>query len=49
MVDYTKCKGEHCPLKTNCYRFTSSEDEYWQSWFALPPYENDTCEYYLGE
>jgi len=42
MVDITKCKGENkefvCPIRKNCYRFTSIPDEYRQSYFVNLPY-----------
>jgi len=38
MVDITKCGGFNCPIKTDCYRFTSPKG-FWQSWFAVRPGE----------
>jgi len=46
MSDITKCKGEECLLKDNCYRFTAESDEFWQSYFLRSPYDKElnTCE-----
>jgi len=27
MADITKCKGEGCPIKESCYRFTAEASE----------------------
>jgi hypothetical protein len=45
MPDITLCSGLNCPLKDTCYRYTAKADEYWQSYFEVPPYD-DECEYY---
>jgi hypothetical protein len=47
MADITKCKGEDCPLKEKCYRFTAKENEYRQAYFINTPYnkQKETCEY----
>ena len=37
MSDISKCNGEGCPLKKNCYRFTATSNEYWQSWSSWTP------------
>ena len=34
MADITKCNGEGCTLKENCYRFTAP-DSYWQAYSAF--------------
>ena len=49
MADITKCKGEDCPLKESCYRFTAEESLVWQSYFFTPPFDGDTCEMYWGK
>lgn len=36
MADMTMCRGGDCPLKSKCYRYTASPDEY-QSYFAEIP------------
>jgi hypothetical protein len=48
MADITKCKGEGCPLKESCYRFTAEASEY-QSYFLTPPFDGKTCEMYWGK
>lgn len=51
MADITKCKGEDCPLKESCYRYTAPYDKYRQSIFLNPPYNKETksCTMYWGE
>lgn len=39
MADITKCSGEGCPFKENCYRYTAPEG-YWQSYFMKTPYSD---------
>jgi hypothetical protein len=49
MSDITKCKGDGCPMKDTCYRFTAPADEY-QSYFETPPIKEDgNCDMYWGE
>lgn len=31
MIDITKCPGENCNKRNNCYRYTAPMDEHWQS------------------
>ena len=38
MPDITMCKGENCPMKENCYRYTAEPNEYHQSYFMEPPW-----------
>lgn len=45
MADITKCKGEGCPFKERCYRFTA-KGAYYQSYFQFPPIKGKVCEYY---
>ncbi len=45
-MDTTMCKGDGCPLKDNCLRFTAKPNEYRQAYFITPPYKKDEgCEY----
>lgn len=37
-MDITKCKGETCPLKDRCYRYTAKACEH-QSYFIKEPYK----------
>jgi len=32
MADISMCSGEHCPIKTKCYRFTAKPNPDWQSY-----------------
>ena len=56
MPDITKCAGTGCPLKTMCYRYTSTPHEHNQSWFSHVPYvvlapmgNGGGCDYYIPE
>ena len=53
MADITKCSGDGCTIKQNCYRFTAKDSSN-QSYFLEPPLEKDedgniTCEMFWGE
>lgn len=39
MPDITMCKGEGCPIREACYRYTAKPDKYLQSWFMKSPYD----------
>jgi hypothetical protein len=45
MADITKCSGEGCLLKDNCYRFTAESSDCLQSYLAEVPYDKElnTC------
>ena len=47
--DITLCLGTNCPQKETCYRFTAKPNEYWQSYFSVPPIKDGKCEYYWGD
>lgn len=32
MADISKCRGNDCPIRSTCYRFTAP-DGHWQSYF----------------
>lgn len=53
MADITKCKGEGCPIKEHCYRFTAISSDDRQSYFVEPPFELNNnkfnCKMYWGE
>ena len=38
MPDITMCKGEDCPVKEYCYRYTAVPTPQWQSYFVEPPF-----------
>jgi hypothetical protein len=44
MPDITMCKGNDCPLKESCYRYTATPDDLWQSYFMNPPYDEEKKE-----
>lgn len=46
MADITKCKGEGCPLKEECHRYTAKDNLYRQSYFVETPFDfkHNTCE-----
>jgi hypothetical protein len=48
MPDITMCEGKDCPLKEDCYRYTAKPNEYRQSYFVNPPYneEKKECDHY---
>ena len=47
MPDITMCKGEDCPMKETCYRFTANANEFMQSYFMNAPIKEDkTCDHY---
>lgn len=37
-MDITMCKGDNCPLKDQCFRYTAKPSEY-QSYFVNTPYK----------
>ena len=52
MADITKCSGDNCPVKEQCYRFTAESSEYRQSWFTNAPGktvdDKFTCDMFWG-
>ena len=47
MADITKCHGDMCPKKDQCYRYTAVSSEYRQSYFVVPPLKSDgSCEHF---
>jgi hypothetical protein len=48
MSDTTKCKGQNCPVKEKCKRYTSKES-IWQSYFMESPIKDGKCDMYWGE
>lgn len=47
MPDISMCKGDGCPIKQDCYRFTARPSEFYQSYFAVVPYDKKTgCDHY---
>lgn len=48
MADISKCTGEGCPQKKKCLRYWVTPGR-WQSYFAVPPGNGDTCRYFVYE
>lgn len=48
MTDIAKCRGDECPMKESCYRFTAPSSEY-QSYFVNPPIKDGKCDMYWGQ
>ena len=47
MADITKCHGDMCSKKDQCYRYTAVSNEYRQSYFMNTPIKDDgTCEHF---
>lgn len=48
MSDITKCKGNDCPVKSECHRYTASESPYMQSFFVVSPFDQETksCDHF---
>jgi hypothetical protein len=49
MSDITKCNGTDCPVKENCYRFTTKCNDLHQSYFSEPPIKDGKCEMFWNE
>lgn len=51
MIDICMCKGEGCPMKEKCLRFTAAPDENWQSYFVESPVkgkkDKTDCEFFM--
>jgi len=47
MSDITKCKGQNCPIKQKCKRYTAKS--VWQSYFMESPIKDGRCDMYWGE
>lgn len=49
MPDISMCRGEGCPKKDQCYRYTAKPTPGRQSYLAVPPFDHKTgsCEYQL--
>jgi len=44
MADITMCKGNRCPGRVLCVRYTARPCEYRQSYFVDSPIKNGHCE-----
>lgn len=45
MPDITMCRGDGCPKKQSCYRYTAKASDY-QSFFMTPPVKDGECDHY---
>jgi hypothetical protein len=48
-MDFTMCKGDDCPLKNKCRRYTEEPNLDYQSYFVDPPYIDDECDMFFGD
>ena len=48
VMDITKCKGQGCPIKDQCKRYTAKES-FLQSYFMESPIADGKCDMYWGE
>ena len=48
MSDITKCKGQGCPAKELCKRYTA-EESFLQSYFLEAPIKDNKCDMFWGE
>ena len=46
MADITMCRGNDCPLKNECYRYTAYASPYWQSIFTEIHYKDGKCKHF---
>jgi len=46
MADISKCRGEGCPKKDRCYRYTAPSNMYRQSYMSPPRKEDGSCDEY---
>jgi hypothetical protein len=47
MPDISMCKGDDCPQKEDCYRFTATPSEFRQAYLRESPYSMDGCQYFM--
>ena len=47
-MDIAKCKGDGCPVKERCYRFTAKAGVY-QSYFVDVPIKDGKCDVFWGD
>ena len=48
IADITMCRGDKCPRKDKCYRYTAKPSDMLQTYFVTPPYKLDwsECDYF---
>lgn len=48
MADITMCKGNGCPKKVQCYRYSATVNHYRQSYFITVPIKEDkSCDHFI--
>lgn len=47
MLDIAKCKGDDCPLKEKCHRYTDKGELLNQSYLMISPYKDGECDYFV--
>lgn len=46
MADITMCREKDCPRSKECYRFTATPNEHWQSYLEKPVYDENGCKHF---
>lgn len=49
MADITLCKGNNCPMKEQCKRYTSPHNPKYQSYFTESPIKDGKCDMFWGD
>jgi hypothetical protein len=49
MSDKTLCKGNNCPMKEQCKRYTSTPNLLYQSYFTESPIKDGKCDMFWGD
>ena len=44
MADIAMCAGKGCQLKNECYRYTATVNEHWQSYYNGSPFKDGECD-----
>ena len=49
MSDICMCKGNNCPIKEQCKRYTSTPESMYQSYFTESPIKDGKCDMFWGD
>ena len=49
MADRTLCKGNNCPIKEQCKRYTLPHNPTYQSYFTESPIKDGKCDMFWGD
>jgi hypothetical protein len=49
MADKTLCKGNNCPMKEQCKRYTTTPNPRCQSYFTESPIKDGKCDMFWGD